>query len=132
MSLATEVRECYFGALLLSSSSPPKTCLRQSKVQLTGWSLLPHSRDTRRPPCRVTVACHPFGLTLLEGWAAIGGCEREGHSLLFGAPEPSGDGAQGDALLLRLGQLSQPLLLLLSPPHTHTPVSTVTSISNEL
>lgn len=59
----------------------------------------------------------PLASTQMESRAAIGGnVRRKGGrgSLLLGAPEPRGDGAERESLLLLLGELGQTLLLLLA------------------
>lgn len=45
-------------------------------------------------------------------------CERGRGSLLFGAPESRGDGAERESLLLLLGELGQTLFLLLTDRQT--------------
>lgn len=93
---------------------PPS--LAQSNVQAPqtrplrpDWSLVKLSYSTQVPPPHLTADGEPG----CDWWK----CERGvGGSLLLGAPEPRGDGAEGESRFLLLGELGQTLLLLL----THT------------
>lgn len=109
---------------------PPKDMLATVKSP-ADWMvsppcLLPHvSRDARRPPHRVTVARHPFGLTLWRGGLGlVGASERATHSCLERQNLPAMEPKDMPCFFCLVSSAN---LCSSSCPHTQT-VSTFTSV----